>query len=74
MDYAFDVLGWERAIHCIDPANLASIGVAKRLGSKLLGRVQMPPPYDQATIDAWGQTREEWRARKVREPLPGTAV
>jgi RimJ/RimL family protein N-acetyltransferase len=74
MDYAFDVLGWERAIHCIDPSNLASIGVAKRLGSKLLGRVQMPPPYDKATIDAWGQTREEWRARKVREPLPGAAV
>jgi RimJ/RimL family protein N-acetyltransferase len=61
MDYAFDVLGWERVIHCIDPENLASIGVAKKLGSKLLRRVQMPPPYHQATIDAWGQTREEWR-------------
>ena len=62
MDYAFDVLGWDHVIHCIDPENVASIGVARRLGSRLLRRVQMPPPYDTATIDAWGQTREEWRA------------
>jgi len=63
MDYAFDVLGWNEVIHNIDPGNLASIGVAKKLGSKLLRRVQMPAPYDKATIDAWGQTREEWRLR-----------
>jgi hypothetical protein len=23
--------------------------------------VQMPPPYDGATIDAWGQSREQWK-------------
>lgn len=60
MDYAFDVLGWERVIHCIDPENVASIGVAKRLGSTLLRRVRMPPPYDTATIDAWGQSKADW--------------
>jgi RimJ/RimL family protein N-acetyltransferase len=60
MDYAFDVLGWTRVIHCIDPQNAASIGVARKLGSTLLRRVQMPPPYDGATIDAWGQSREQW--------------
>jgi RimJ/RimL family protein N-acetyltransferase len=60
MDYAFDVLGWDRVIHCIDPLNLASASVARKLGSRLLRRVKMPPPYDTATIDAWGQTREEW--------------
>jgi RimJ/RimL family protein N-acetyltransferase len=32
MDYAFDVLGWQEAIHCIDPANAASQGVARKLG------------------------------------------
>ena len=63
VDYAFDVLGWTRVIHCIDPENAGSIGVARRLGSRLLRRVQMPAPYENATIDAWGQTREEWRQR-----------
>jgi RimJ/RimL family protein N-acetyltransferase len=64
MDYAFDVLGWDRVIHCIDPENLASIGVARKLNSRLLRRVQMPPPYDTATVDAWGQSREQWRAAR----------
>ncbi len=64
MDYAFNELGWERVIHCIDPANTASAAVARKLGSKLLGRVKLPVPFDDATIDAWGQTREEWRARQ----------
>ncbi len=40
MDYAFDVLGWTELIHCIEESNLASQGVAKRLGSRLLRRVQ----------------------------------
>jgi RimJ/RimL family protein N-acetyltransferase len=67
MDYAFDVLGWEHVIHCIDPRNLGSIGVAKKLGSVLQGRVKMPPPYDAVDIDAWGQSREAWKAR-LRTP------
>src|SRR5690606_14334025 len=32
MDYAFDVLGWDAVIHCIDPDNAASQRVATRLG------------------------------------------
>jgi RimJ/RimL family protein N-acetyltransferase len=66
MDYAFDVLGWQELIHCIDPQNLASQGVARRLGSSYLRRVSMPPPFDQVPIDAWGQTREQWRRNGVR--------
>lgn len=62
MDYAFDVLGWSEVIHCIDENNLASQGVAKRLGSTYLRRVSMPVPYDHMPVDAWGQTREQWRA------------
>ena len=63
MDYAFDALGWTRVIHCIDPRNDGSVGVARKLGSRKLGRVPMPPPYETVEMDAWGQTREEWRAR-----------
>jgi RimJ/RimL family protein N-acetyltransferase len=65
MDYAFDVLGWDRVIHCVAPPNEASAAVARRLGSRLLGKVAMPPPYEQVPMDAWGQSREEWRARRA---------
>jgi RimJ/RimL family protein N-acetyltransferase len=64
MDYAFDVLGWDKVIHCIDENNLASQGVAKRLGSRYQRRVKMPVPYDNVPVDAWGQSREEWRRNK----------
>ena len=66
MDFAFDVLGWSEVIHAIHEDNLASQGVAKKLGSKLLRRVSMPFPYQEMPVDAWGQTREEWCARKVK--------
>jgi RimJ/RimL family protein N-acetyltransferase len=66
MDYAFDVLGWSDVIHCIDEQNLASQGVAKRLGSSFLRRVSMPAPYEHMPIDAWGQTREQWKGNGVR--------
>ena len=62
IDYAFDVLGWTEVIHCIAPTNLASQGVARRLGSTVLRPGRMPPPFDQETIEIWGQTREQWRS------------
>jgi RimJ/RimL family protein N-acetyltransferase len=65
MDYAFDVLGWTEAIHCIDPANQASQAVARRLGSTNLGPTALPPPFHEAPVEAWGQTREQWRARRL---------
>ncbi len=64
MDYAFDVLGWTEVIHCIDPENTPSQKVAQRLGSTLLRPGRMPPPFDGMTIDLWGQTREQWKARR----------
>jgi RimJ/RimL family protein N-acetyltransferase len=64
IDYAFDVLGWTDIIHCIDPANTGSRGVAERLGSRHLRMDRCPPPYDTEDIEVWGQTREEWQARK----------
>jgi RimJ/RimL family protein N-acetyltransferase len=63
MDWAFDVLDWTQIIHCIDPANLASQKVARRLGSTLLGPGRMPDPFSDLPIELWGQTRDQWRAR-----------
>jgi len=64
MDFAFDVLGWTDVIHTIAPDNAASIAVARRLGSSNRGPGRMPPPLEQYPVDIWGQTREQWRARK----------
>jgi RimJ/RimL family protein N-acetyltransferase len=63
IDWAFDTLGWTEVIHCIDPENLNSAGVAKRLGSTNRGPGRLPPPLDEVAIDLWGQTREQWRGR-----------
>jgi RimJ/RimL family protein N-acetyltransferase len=64
MDFAFDVLHWTKVIHIISPENVASIGVAKRLGSTNLGPSQLPPPMDTYVADNWGQSADQWRARK----------
>jgi RimJ/RimL family protein N-acetyltransferase len=63
-DWAFDHLGWTRVIHSIDPANVASQVVARKLGSRNLGPGSLPAPFQDSTVDIWGQTREEWRARQ----------
>ena len=64
LDYAFDVLGWDDVIHCIDPENRPSQKVAERLGSTNRGPGRLPPPLDGLTIDVWGQTRAQWKARR----------
>ncbi|QSQ26800.1 GNAT family N-acetyltransferase [Pyxidicoccus parkwayensis] len=64
IDWAFETLAWTRVIHCIAPENTPSAEVARRLGSTLIGPTKLPPPYDTAVIEAWGQSREEWRARR----------
>jgi RimJ/RimL family protein N-acetyltransferase len=66
IDYAFDVLGWKAVIHCIDENNIASQEVAKRLGATNLRRVQLPVPFVGAPVDAWGQTREQWKVNRPR--------
>ena len=66
--WAFDHLGWDRVIHSIDPNNVASQAVAQKLGSRNLGRGQLPPPFHEATVDIWGQSRDEWRARHGARP------
>ena len=51
----------------VDPdKHLASQGVARRLGSTNLRRVRMPFPFEDVPMDAWGQTREQWRGALPR--------
>ncbi len=64
MDYVFDDLGWEDVIHIIDPDNLPSIALAKKLGATNRGPTRMPEPYHEAIVDAWGQTRKQWKAAR----------
>jgi RimJ/RimL family protein N-acetyltransferase len=63
MDFAVDRLGWTEIIHCIEDVNTPSQNVAKRLGSTLLRTARLPSPID-ADIDIWGQTADQWRARR----------
>ena len=64
IDWAFDTLGWTEVIHTIDPANTASQMVAQKLGSTLRGPGRLPPPHENAPVEVWGQTREQWRVRR----------
>ena len=64
MDWAFDHLGWDRAVHTIEPENTASQALARRLGSRNLGPGRMPAPYAATHVDIWGQSRDDWRARR----------
>ena len=64
IDHAFDVLGWTDVIHCIDPDNTPSQRLAERIGSRNLGATRLPPPFHELAIDRWGQSRDEWRARR----------
>jgi RimJ/RimL family protein N-acetyltransferase len=66
IDWAFDHLGWDSVIHCIDKANAPSIALAKRLGSRLQGEdVPLPAPFDHLRVDIYGQSKGEWRARRT---------
>jgi RimJ/RimL family protein N-acetyltransferase len=67
IDYAFDALGWTEVIHCIAAENEPSRAVAVRLGSTVRGeaRLELPGPSDGTLVDIWGQTREQWRARRA---------
>ena len=66
LDYAFDVLDWPEVIHCIDPDNTPSQRLAERVGSRNLGATRLPPPFDALTIEAWGQSRADWKSRPGR--------
>ena len=71
IDWAFDALGWEDVIHCIDPGNIASQAVACRLGSRNRGPGRLPEPFQEAVVDVWGQTRAEWAENRKRFSVEG---
>lgn len=64
IDWAFEELGWDEVIHSIDPANLASQALAKRLGSRNRGPGKLPEPFETVSIDIWAQSRAEWAAAR----------
>jgi RimJ/RimL family protein N-acetyltransferase len=64
MDFAVDELGWTRIIHCIDPANVPSVRVAEKIGSRFLELGRLPEPYHEVPVQLWGQTAEDWKARR----------
>ena len=67
IDWAFDHLGWHEVIHSIAPDNQASQALARRLGSINRGPGQLPAPFESEMIEIWGQTREQWRARRAAQ-------
>ena len=62
-DWAFETLGWIDVIHSIAPDNVASQRVAQKLGSRLLGPGRLPPPFADAPVELWGQSRDAWAAQ-----------
>ena len=50
-------------IHTIEAPNVKSQQVARRLGSRILRQAVLPAPLNVA-VDCWGQSREDWLARR----------
>ena len=59
------MLGWTDVIHCIDPDNTPSQRLAERIGSSNLGPTRLPPPFHELTMERWGQSLDQWRARRA---------
>lgn len=68
IDWAFSELGWAEVIHCIAPDNVMSQAVARKLGSANRGAGSLPSPGEDILIEVWGQSREQWRARRSSGP------
>ena len=64
IDWVFDHCGWTEVIHTIAPLNTPSQGVARRLGSTNRGPGTLPAPYEDSPVEIWGQSREQWRAKR----------
>ncbi|MCJ8158978.1 GNAT family N-acetyltransferase [Sphingomonas sp. LaA6.9] len=65
IDFAFDQLGWDEVIHCINPENTASIRLAERLGAVNRGPTALPAPFESERVDCWAQSAAEWKARRA---------
>jgi RimJ/RimL family protein N-acetyltransferase len=60
IDWAFANFDWTEVIHTIDPANVNSQALARRLGSTVLRQAEMPAPFVGQVLDVWGQSRAQW--------------
>lgn len=56
IDWVFANFTLDRIIHCIDPANAASQGVARRLGAQNEGEGKL----GEETVDIWVTLRSRW--------------
>lgn len=66
IDWAFANLPWDEVIHTIDPANQASQNLALRLGSQRRGPGRLPPPFEDAKVEIWGQTKSQWQDSRAK--------
>ena len=66
MHWEVDFLDWTDIIHVIAPDNAASKSVARRLGATNRGPGRLPEPVQDSFVELWGQTAEEWKARRSR--------
>ena len=57
IDYAYNTLGWTRLIHLILKGNQASMGLAEKLGSRLIRTQQGVPGVTEDRVLIYGQTR-----------------
>jgi RimJ/RimL family protein N-acetyltransferase len=57
IDWVFANLAVDRIVHCIDPINVASQGVARRLGAEIEGQARL----NEGIVDLWVTTRGRWR-------------
>jgi RimJ/RimL family protein N-acetyltransferase len=57
IDWAFDNMVVDRIVHSIEPANIASRSVARRLGASVDGQAEL----FGHPVDLWVTTRERWR-------------
>jgi len=58
IDWTFANLEVDRIIHCINPENVASQGVARRLGATISGQTTLSGDV----VDLWVTKREQWKA------------
>jgi RimJ/RimL family protein N-acetyltransferase len=56
IDYAFDTLGWGDVIHVILEGNVASIAVARKVGSNLISTQKGLPGITEDTVLIYGQS------------------
>ena len=46
--------------------NTSSVALAERLGPSSLRQANVPVTYQSIGVDVWGQSREEWLARRAQ--------